>query len=164
LLRFALLVACAAAFVWLTALSMPDVVGSHFGASGTANGFMPRGTYIRFMLAVVVGLPALLVAVSHVAMGSRTRINLPNRDYWLAPERRAETVSYLRAHMVRFSVVLVVFLCYVHWLVVRANRVQPPHLSNPAMISGLVVLVLYALVWTRVLVRHFSNRPLGRSG
>jgi hypothetical protein len=52
----------------------------------------------------------------------------------------------------------------VHWLVVRANRVQPPHLSNPAMISGLVALVLYALVWTRVLVRHFSNRPLGRSG
>jgi hypothetical protein len=159
------LLACAAAFVWLTALSLPDVVASHFGPSGDANGTMPRGAYIRFMLTFMVGLPAVLVGVTHVAMGRPgARINLPNRDYWLAPERRDQTVSYLRTQMVRFSSVLIVFLCYAHWLVVRANRVQPPHLSNPAMISGLVAFVVYAIVWTRFLVRRFRNLPLGRSG
>jgi len=164
LVRLALLVACGAAFVWLTASSLPSVVASHFGVAGDANGFMPRGLYLRFTLGFVVGLPALLTIGSHLAIGSpRARINLPNREYWLAPERRNETVSYLRAHMARFGAVLLVFLCYVHWLVVRANETQPPRLSNPAMLGGLAAFIVFALVWSRSFLRRFRNQPTGQS-
>ena len=120
---------------------------------------MPRGLYIRFTLAFVVGLPALLVAVSRFALGRPgARINLPNRDYWLAPERRDQTIAYLRTLLARFSAALVVFLCYVHWLVVRANEVQPAHLSNSAMFAGLGAFVVFALIWTRLLLRRFRSR------
>jgi uncharacterized membrane protein len=160
---FALLVVCCAAFVWRTSASLPLVVASHFGASGAANGSMSRDLYVRFMLAIVIGAPVLLVVVSHLATGgSGARINLPNRDYWLAPERREQTISYLRTHLTRFSAVLAVFLCYVHWLLVRANQVQPAQLSNRAMWAGLGALLVFALIWTRRLVRRFSNR--GRGG
>ncbi len=160
-----MLVAGAAGFVWLTSLSLPDVVASHFAGNGSANGFTSRGAYIGLMLALVVGLPALLTVVSHFGLGSpKARINLPNRDYWLAPERRAGTVSYLRGHLARFSAVLVVFLCYVHWLVVRANAVRPPHLSTPWINAGLVGFVVFAIVWIRLILRRFRNRPLGQSG
>lgn len=159
--RFALLVACGAAFVWLTAASLPATVASHFAAAGNANGFMSHGQYLGLTLAFVVGLPALLVVGSHFAIGAPgARINLPNRDYWLAPERRDETVAFLRAAMARFGTVLVVFLCYVHWLVVRANAVQPPRLSAGGIIGGLVAFVVFALLWTRWLLRRFRNRPL----
>jgi hypothetical protein len=165
LLGFAVLVAGAAAFVGLTSLSLPDVVASHFAADGTANGAMSRGAYLGVMLAVVVGLPTLLTVASYFALGAqRARINLPNRDYWLAPERKAETVSYLRAQLARFSAVLLVFLCYVHWLVVRANGIQPPHLSAPWINVGLVGFAVFAVVWTRLIVRRFRNRPVGRQG
>jgi len=160
--RFALLVGGAALFVWLSSLSLPDVVASHFEGDGYANGFMSRAGYLRFTLAFVVGLPVFLVGVLHLSLGSpNARINLPNRDYWLAPERRADTVAFLRAHMARFGAVLVVFLCYVHWLVVRANRLAPPRLSSPAMVGGLLVFVVFALIWIRSLLRRFRNLPRG---
>jgi hypothetical protein len=160
-LWFALLVACGAAFIWLSSASLPAVVASHFGASGAANGSMPRGLYVRFMLAFAMGVPLVLVVLSRVAIGSGASINLPNRDYWLAPERREQTVSYLHTHLDRFSAVLVVFLCYVHWLVVRANQAQPPQLSNRAMVAGLAAFLVFALIWTRLLLRRFRNPRRG---
>jgi uncharacterized membrane protein len=164
-LRSALLVAGAAAFVWLTSLSLPDAVASHFGAGGYANGFMPRGPYVGLMLAVVVGVPALLTIVTYFRLdGPRARINLPNRDYWLAPERRAETVSYLRGQLTWFGAVLVVFLCYVHWLVVRANSVRPPRLSTTGISVALAAFAMFVVLWTRLLLRRFRIRPSGRSG
>jgi hypothetical protein len=164
-LRWPLLAASGAGFVWLTSVSLPDVVASHFGADGYANGFMSRGAYIGLMLACAVGLPALLVIVAHFGLGSpNARINLPDRDYWLAPERRAETVSYLREQLARFAVVLMGLLCYVHWLVVRANAIRPPRLSTPWINAGLVAFAVFVVIWMRVFLRRFRNRPSSQSG
>ena len=161
--RFLWLLAAAAAFVWLTSRSLPGVVASHFEGDGFANGFSTRGFYVGLMLGFVLGLPALLVTTLWYTMGSPgARINLPNRDYWLAPERRDETVAWLRGHMVLFGQVLVVFLCYVHWLVVRANAVQPPRLDSPWMTAGLVAFVAFALVWIRRMMRRFRIQPADR--
>jgi hypothetical protein len=60
-LRFSFVVACAAAFVWSSGGELPNLVASHFGASGVADGLMPHGVYVSFMLGFVVGLPAALV-------------------------------------------------------------------------------------------------------
>jgi len=78
---------------------------------------MPRGLYLRFTLGFVVGLPALLTIGSHLAIaaaapGSTCR----TANTGLRPSAGTRTVSYLRAHMARFGAVLLVFLCYVHWL------------------------------------------------
>lgn len=156
---FLLFVACAAAFVWVTGLGLPNLVASHFGAAGTANGFMPRALYIGFMLVFVIGLPALLVFGSWFAIGSPSaRINLPNRDYWLAPERRPKTITFLRASIMWFGVLLVVFLCYAHWLVVRANESQPVRLAESWFIGGLVVFLIATLNWLKVLFGRFRHR------
>jgi hypothetical protein len=158
--RFALLLACAAGFIWWTSLSLPAMVASHFEGDGHANGYMTHGVYIRVTLAFAVGLPLFLYFASRFVFGRPdARINLPNREYWLAAERRDQTVSFLRASMRRFVVMLVVFLCYVHWLVVRANEATPPRLSTPWMIGGLVAFGAFALVWTRRMLRRFRIPP-----
>jgi len=157
---FLLLVAFAAAFVWMTSDSLPAAVASHFGASGVADGFMPRDGYVRFMLAFVVGLPLFIVGLTTITLGSpRARINVPHREYWLAPERREETVAFLRLHTVRFGAMLLVFLCFVHWLVVRANQSQPVQLENRWFIGGLVLFIISALVWTKALFDRFRRLP-----
>jgi hypothetical protein len=120
---------------------------------------MPRGIYIAFMLVFVIGLPLLLVLVTSFALGRpNARINLPNRDYWLAPERRAETLNFLRACLRWFGALLVTFLCYAHWLVVRANESQPARLAQSWFIGGLVVFLIATLIWLRVLLGRFRNR------
>jgi uncharacterized membrane protein len=155
---FVLFVACAAAFVCLTSVSLPALVASHFGGSGAANGFMPHDFYVRFMLAFVIGLPALLVGLTWFVIASpKARINLPNKDYWLAPERRAETVAFLRSGILWFGTMLVVFLCYAHWLVVLANQAQPPRLANSWFIGGLVVFFAVLFIWLKVFLGHFRQ-------
>ena len=164
MLRLALLAACGAAFVWITSLGLPGVVASHFGGGGSANGFLSRGTYVGVMLLLVAVAPALLGALTHFGLGSvNTRINLPNREYWLTPERRAETISYLQRHLENVGTTLIVFLCYVHWLVVRANTLQPPRLSTSAIIVGVAAFLLFALVSSVRLLWHF-RRPPAREG
>jgi uncharacterized membrane protein len=158
-LAFVLVVAGAVVFVWLTSRSLPTLVASHFGASGAANGFMPRNFYVLFMLGFVIGLPVLLVLVTSLAMGhAKARINLPNREYWLAPEQRAETIAVLRAGVMWFGALLVVFLCYAHWLVVRANQSAPARLAESWFIGGLVVFVVATLLGVWLLLGRFRHR------
>jgi uncharacterized membrane protein len=158
LLLFAVFVACAAAFVWFTSLRLPNLVASHFGGSGIADGFMPHDFYVRFMLAFVIGLPALLVLLTWLAIATpKSRINLPNKDYWLAPERRAQTVAFLRDGILWFGVMLVVFLCYAHWLVVLANEAQPVRLAELWFLGGLVVFAAAMLIWLKILFGHFRR-------
>ncbi len=157
-LLFGLFVACAAGFVWLTSSRLPALVASHFAGSGTANGFMPHGAYVWLMLGLIVALPATLVLLTSLSIASpNARINLPNKDYWLAPERRGETIDHLRSGMRLVGIMLVVFLCYVHWLVVLANAVQPARLANSWFIGGLVVFVATLLAWLKVFVGHFRQ-------
>lgn len=155
---FVLLVACAMAFVWFTSLRLPDLVASHFGGAGIADGFMPHAFYVCFMLAFVIGLPVLLVFLTWLAIANpKTLIKLPNGAYWLAQERRAETVAFLRTGVLWFGAMLVVFLCYAHWLVVLANEVDPARLSESWFIGGLIAFVAAMLVWLVVLLGHFRH-------
>jgi len=165
LIPFLALVVCAALFVGLSCQDLPDIVASHFDASGRANGFMPRRAYTVFMLAIVVGAPLVLALMPMRAFRNpRARTNLPNRAYWLAPERRAATIDVLSTQAVRFATVVLVFLCYAHWLVVRAHALTPPALSTPRFMAGLVVFLLVTLAWTVALIRRFTHLPHSREG
>ena len=160
-MRASLLIAVlAAVFVWLTSRGLPSVVASHFDAAGVANGFMTRNFYAWFMLAFVVGLPLLLSLLPNLVFRSeKIRINLPNREYWLAPERRRETHDFLCRHNSRFGVLLTLFLCYVHWLVLRANAVAPPRLPSMPFIIGLALFGVLSVVWVAALLVRFRKVP-----
>ena len=153
-------VTAAAIFVVTTSQSLPIVVASHFGPGGAPNGFMPHRSYVRFTLAFVVLLPLLLNLVAGaVERLPEKLVNIPNRQYWLAPERRAQAVGMLRGQMQLFAALLVAFLCYVHWLVVRANASFPPMLDSRRFMAGLAVFMFALVVWIVMLRRKF--RPPG---
>jgi uncharacterized membrane protein len=155
-LRTSAPVIVAAVFVVMTSRTLPPKVASHFGPGGTANGYMWLRTYVYFMLAFVVLLPLFLnLIASAVARLPVTMINIPNRDYWLAPERRGLVVDRLRRQMQMFSAMLVVFLCFVHWEVVRANRLVPPMLDNHRFMLGMGLFMAALIVWIVSLRRQF---------
>ena len=156
---FLLFTVCAAVFVWQTSESLPTVVASHFGLYGTANGFMPRTIYILFMLAFVLGLPALTTFITRKATGNFTSLlNLPNKDYWLSPARRTESIAFLRIGFLLFNILLVAFLCFAHWLVVLANRTHPAHLAEQWLLGGLGFFVAAVFIWLKVIHGRFNAR------
>lgn len=158
-IAFVLLLSAAAAFEALSSRSLPPVVASHFAAGGSADGFLPRGGYVALMLSLTVGLPLLLVLLSSLVRLLPPRlINLPARDYWLAPERSAETRAFLQWHGAFLGVLLALFLCFVHWLVVRANALQPPVFPESPFFAGLALFLAALVTWIGVLVRRFRRR------
>jgi hypothetical protein len=154
------LLVVAGAFLLATGLTLPPQVASHFDGSGAANGFMSRSGYITFMVIVVVGLPALFVLAQRLLHALAPRyLNVPHREYWLAPERREATILFMEGYLLRFAWALVLFLCVVHWSVVDANRIQPPRLSPALFFPALVAFLLFALWWAVELYRRFPRPP-----
>lgn len=160
--RFAIIfwvtLALGAAFVWFSSDALPPTVASHFGPGGTVDGFMPQSLYRLIMLLMAAGAPAFLYWFpKRLFRQPQARINLPNRDHWLAPPRRAASIEFLSVHAGLFALMMTLFLCYVHWLVVLANRVSPPRLSPDGFFAGLAVYLIATGLWLLVLFRRFRR-------
>ncbi|MEO7115798.1 MAG: DUF1648 domain-containing protein [Caldimonas sp.] len=83
---FFLVLAAGAIFVWWSAGALPDVVASHFGAGGAANGFMSRGEYVGFMLVLVLLVPAFIYSLGWLAALLPVQfVNLPNKNIGSQP-------------------------------------------------------------------------------
>jgi uncharacterized membrane protein len=136
---------------------LPPVVASHFNATGTPDGWMSRAAYLSIMAAVAFGVSALALGTFYcIHYFPSWMINLPQRDYWLAPERRAATSDELfRAAMWLASLETIFILC-LHLFVVAANSAQPPRLSSQVwfLLAG---FLLATLIWTIALIRRFRN-------
>jgi uncharacterized membrane protein len=110
---------------------LPERMASHFGASGVANDWMSRDGYVWFMVGVVTFASLTMIAAfGSIRFLPNAVINIPRRDYWLAPERRDETARTL----MRFGLLMVgfesLFFLAIHLMVVAANESQPVRLSN----------------------------------
>ncbi len=145
-------------YVDQTALLLPGRVASHFGIDGQANGWMSRSAYIKFIRIFGLALPAFTVAV-----GFLTRflpagmINIPNRDYWLAPEHRAETYSSVLGFCLWLACLEVAFVGGMHYLTIVANRSTPAHLPTSGLVTVLGMFVLGLGLLIVALVRRFRK-------
>ncbi|MEO7432366.1 MAG: hypothetical protein ABIR62_10115 [Dokdonella sp.] len=148
----------AGVFVCVTGVNLPEMVASHFDAAGAANGFTPRATYLGTMLLLVTLLPIALGLAGRVVAVLPTRfVNLPNAEFWLAPERKAATLRSLSAFLVVPSLLTCALICFVHALTVRANALQPAHLSTPAITAALGASLVATLIWLFMLWRRFTR-------
>lgn len=158
-MRLVLLATAAAAlFVSVTGRSLPDTVASRFDASGVADSFMSRGGYLTVMLAIVILLPLIMAFASRwIARLPEDAINIPNKAYWLSPERRSGSLAFISAWLQWCSVGVAAFLCYVHWLVVRGNAMTPPRLENGLLYGSLAVAAVALGIGVVALIARFRR-------
>jgi Domain of unknown function (DUF1648) len=157
---FLLVPALGIGFVWWSASALPEVVASHFGVGGAANGFMPRGQYVTFMLVLVLAVPPLIFFAGRLASRLPMQfVNLPNKQYWLAPERRAATLASLGNFGAWVAYATLGVLCFTHWFVVHANLEHPPRLEQAPFIAVLAVFFLTLFAGMLVVLRRFFRVP-----
>lgn len=143
-----------------TAGSLPAHIASHFDGAGTPNGFMTKAVYTPFMLVFAAGIPAFIVILMHGLLYlAPDSINVPNREYWLSPERKSATVQFLKGHSTYIGMLTALFVAYVHWLLIRANSLYPPRLSTTLLLSGMGVFVGGLLLWVAWLFIRFKRVP-----
>jgi hypothetical protein len=154
------LVLAGAAFITATSSGLPPQVATHFGRGGGADGWMPRHLYTWFMVLMQVFLPLMLFgALGHLPRRAERFVNLPHRDYWLAPERRAETVAALRAFGAAIGLATAMLMIGAHAAILDANAKSPPRLDEPLFIGGLAVFVVALLAVTGLMHRRFRRVP-----
>ncbi|HEY6940256.1 hypothetical protein [Dokdonella sp.] len=149
----------AAIYIVATGVALPDPVASHFGAGGRADGAMTRNAYLALMIGVCCVLPlALALPMRLVVRLPAAFLSLPDKAYWLAPERAAATRAWLADQGAAFGILLCLFLCYTHTLVVRAHATSPPHLDERLMLGGLAAFGACIAGWLARFVLHFRVR------
>jgi uncharacterized membrane protein len=141
---------------------MPQRMASHFAADGHVNGWQSREAFFVLMqLVYSTSAVVCFLAPRQIAANSNARINLPHRDYWLAPERRAQTMRAISATMAWFGCgILFVLICGT-FLALQANLAPYHRFNSETMIivlGGFLVGLLGLLVR---LVRHFQRVPPG---
>jgi uncharacterized membrane protein len=141
--------------LWLTFDALPEVVASHFDASGQANGYQSRAAFAATSVGLSAGnlllftaLPALLRKLP------ASLINMPHRDYWLVPERKAQALERFCTYLDWFACATIALLVAVFELVVRANLTRAP-LDSLGMWVLLAAYFGFAASWSIALWRAF---------
>lgn len=154
----AIIAVIAALFVIFTAVELPSQVASHFNFRGNPDDWMARENYVALMVVFVLAYPALMtLAFTWLPRKFPSLVNIPRRDYWLAPERRDESLKFLASHGCWFSCMLLLTIAGVHYAIVVGHRTQPPELPLPLFFSVLGCLGAGLIVWTLKLVRRFPK-------
>ncbi|MFT3780382.1 MAG: DUF1648 domain-containing protein [Nibricoccus sp.] len=149
---FAGLVAC---LTW-SAFHLPARVASHFDARGNPNGWSDLKSFLQFMAILGLAFPVVVPAICY---GSRflpdELQNLPNRDHWLAPERRQETMSYVFRHSLWFAALALSFVLGIQLLVIYANTSTPARIPRAGIIGLTSLFVSGVIAWVVSLFMHF---------
>jgi hypothetical protein len=119
---------------------------------------MSRRALVGLYLGLVASLTALFCGLSWLIGRIPIRmINLPRRDYWLAPERRARTLAWIASWGCCFGAATLAFTMFVMRSVALANRHSVPRLGDD--VSRLVVLfVVFTVAASAVIVVRFLRR------
>lgn len=136
---------------------LPDRLASHFAASGIPNGWMTKSQFFMAYAALILVAAAVEFWVPRrIANKSDARLNLPNKDYWLAPERRDETFAYFDSFFAWYGCVFLFVEVFAMGLAMRANFDTPPQLPTRPIVSDIAGFVLFNVVAVIAMFRRFS--------
>ncbi len=144
---------------------LPETVASHFDGSDRPDAWSSRGEFFAVHGGVLVltalvflGLPRVIGRLPN------SLINLPNKRYWLAPERRRESLDHLARQLHWFGAASTALVIYVVQIVIDTNISSEYQLSD-TMVWALVLYGLFVIVWLVKLLSRFGRVPQeARSG
>ncbi len=157
---FVLLLAVVAVYIVMTTRALPDPVATHFGPANLANGWMSRDHYVVFMLAFATLLPIVIVGmIGWLPRILPRSVSIPNRDYWLAPPRRATTLASLVSFACLLGCLLAAFIAGVHFIIIEAAASVPPRLPTTLFWSLLGGLAASLALWIGAFRLRFRAPP-----
>jgi len=140
---------------------LPEVVASHFGASGKPDAWSSRNVFVAiYVIAVLMnGLIFLGIAYGMRSI-PESMLNLPNKDFWLAGERRGETYRFFFHYFLWFGTATNLLLLDVFHQSFMVQTGRAASLSHPWL--SIVLYFGFVMVWCGGLfVRFYRNRETG---
>ena len=136
---------------------LPDRMASHFGATGIPNGWMTKPQFFMSYALLILIAAALEFWLSRrIASRPDAKLNLRNKQYWLAPERRGKTIGYFETFFAWYGCAFLLVEVFAMGLAMRANFNTPPRLETGPIISVLVGFIVYNVAAVIAMYRRFS--------
>ena len=139
---------------------LPERMAIHFDAKGNPNDWLDKLPATLLSAGLVLILPIFFLGISQVTRWlPSSMINLPNRDYWLSPQRRDESLSWMRGWLIWFTVAISIFILLINHLTFIANRDAQP-LPAVWFWGMLAAFLLATFVLVVIMIRRFRQpRP-----
>jgi hypothetical protein len=141
---------------------LSDPVATKFGASGQPVAWQSRASFqathlvtVGVVAVVLGGIPLLLRAVP-VSM-----VNVPHRDYYLAPPRRQDSLRFLDAHTMWLAAGTMALMLCVMQLVIDGNLSGAHRVPSSAMWIVLGGYLAFMAWWLVRMFTRFRRPPAG---
>lgn len=140
--------------------NLPEMMASHFNGAGEPDGWMSKRNF--FLLEGVILLVIILeftLLPWLIGKMPDSMINMPNKQFWFAEERRAETLSVIRNSFEWFSISLLALFTAVNQLVFRAN-INRENLLSAEMWLILGAFLIFVILWLIKFTRQFRIKNI----
>jgi hypothetical protein len=84
-------------------------------------------------------------------------INLPNKSYWLSPERKQETIAVLSRQFLWFGTATLLLLLDMMHQTFKVHLGKAQALEHPWI--SIVVYVAFSVLWSIGLIVKFARKP-----
>ena len=136
---------------------LPAVLASHFDGLGAPNDWSGRGGFFALYLGIVLMLVIIFEFVpAWSEKSSKFGMKIPNRDYWLAPERIEATRAFFRRQMYLMGIAHLALSIYAIQLTILANFSQQPRL-HPSIGWALTIYFVFLSGWLLHFYLHFRK-------
>jgi uncharacterized membrane protein len=162
---FALLALYAAVHFSYNYPQLPGVVASHFNAQGLPNGWQTKSAFFAVfvgvsVLAVLVGfgIPRIISAIPP------RLINLPNKQYWLAPQHLEETRAFLNTYFAWFGCAVFLVMILTFDYAIQSNLHPDSHANPSRMWQVLAGFLVFTIIWIARTFMRFGRVPGNNPG
>jgi uncharacterized membrane protein len=139
---------------------LPARMASRFGPHGEVTDWQSKEQFFMTMVVVVgVSFVAGFIVPLLIGVLPANMVNLPHKEYWLAAERREETMRYLSMKMEWFACAVLFLLLFVTSEAINANVPSHGQFDSGATFAALFGFVAFIGIWTMLLRRHFNRIP-----
>ena len=148
------------AAILANAFTSQRIVATHFNFAGNPDYWMTQSHSTLVWLLAGCGFPLFFIAIGYSVRFqsiSKHTLNIPNREYWLAPERIEETSAYVFHIYLWLAFLGAIFMLMQMGLQIQANHQSPPHLSTPLALSVGGGFIAVTAVLLGKMLRHFSR-------
>ena len=137
---------------------LPEMVATHFNAAGNPDGWGTKSSNLIFELGITIFIGVLLLTVAIVITKLKNaNINLPNKEYWLAAERRKQTLQIVAKYLNYLNTLVLLFFFFLFRQISESNMSGYPSLGSSfwflvigLIFSNMVIVIRMILVFSNI--------------
>lgn len=133
----------------------PEKVAIHFNAKGIADSWASKNINLILWIAVYSIMTGFFLSIPLILKKTPIKfINMPNKQYWLAPERIDHTVTIVSNMLYRIGAALNIFFIVLGFIGFRANLFEEVRLDNTVVYILLGIFSIFTIGW---LIKFYSQ-------